>query len=100
MRRPSPRRKAFSRLPMFGDIFGTGYRLQGVDLDLPEVAVDPPPADDRVALYEAFQCRDEPERAPAVDHERALVAAHRDLELLPVHAWELRDLDSACSDRP
>jgi len=64
--------------------------LERVDAYFPDVSVEARGADHRVPGRQRLELRERPEGAIAVDHERPLVASHRQLDLV---AARLRQLD-------
>ncbi len=75
-------------------------RLERVDAYLPEVSVESGGADHRVSGRERLELRQRPEGAIAVDHERSLVTAHSQLDLVAAGLGQLHHLQPVRGDSP
>src|SRR5207245_4124041 len=99
-RRPSPRRRTFSKLPSCCAISGQGTGLQRGDPDLPEVAVEPLRTHG-VRPLGPLELGYAAERAQPVDRQRPLTVDDRQVDRVAVDLLrELDDVDPPRRDGP
>src|SRR3954465_14494380 len=106
MRRPSPKRRAFSKVPraeLTPDRVPRVAGSQSGGLDLPHVAVEAPRLDDvfrPFGLSEALQAARRAERGSTVDLQHLAFPGRGELRLVTAQLRERGDRDAVRGDRP
>src|SRR3954447_11767145 len=106
MRRPSPKRSAFSKVPraeLTADRVPGVASLESGRLDLPQVAVEAPRLDDvfrPFGLSQALQPARRAERRAPVDLQHLAFAGRGELGLVPAQLRQRRDREAVRRDGP